>query len=75
MAMERPVLMFDRQRLAEDMAAKGWDIKDLARSADISNRTVYRFLNGEIQTIRTVKKLASALGYSVRRYLRQKAAA
>ena len=57
------------------MASKGWDIKDLARSADISNRTVYRFLNGEIQTIRTVKKLATALGYSVRRYLRQKAAA
>lgn len=55
--------------MAEDMAIKGWTKLDLAKRADVSDMTVIRFLRGERQTGRTAKKLASALGYSVRRYL------
>ena len=52
-----------------DLAAKGWLPTDLARAAGVSDMTVSRFLNGARQNPRTVKKLAEALGYSVRRYL------
>ena len=55
--------------MAEDMAAKGWLQTDLARQAETSHMTVGRFLRGDHQTNRTAKKLAKALGYSVRRYL------
>ena len=60
---------FDAQRMAEDMALKGWNKLDLANAAGVSDMTVIRFLRGESQTAPTAKKLARALGYSVRRYL------
>ena len=62
-------MQFDAQRMAEDMALRGWSKVDLADEADVSDMTVIRFLRGERQTARTAKKLAGALGYSVRRYL------
>jgi len=55
--------------LKTDIAAKGWLPTDLARRAKVSDMTVSRFLTGERRTARTAKKLATALGYSVRRYL------
>ncbi len=67
---------FDIVLLAEDIALRGWLPADLARKAEVSHMAVYRFLDGRHQTPRTAKKLADALGYSVRRYLiRSKAVA
>ena len=60
---------YDVARLQDDMAAKGWMAIDLARKAKVSHMTVSRFLSGERQTARMAKRLAEALGYSVRRYL------
>lgn len=51
------------------MAAKGFIKKDLAARARVSPMVVTRFLSGERQTARAAKKLAAALGYSVRRYI------
>lgn len=62
-------MRYDVQLLAEDMAIKGWNNKTLGLRADLSDMTVIRFLRGDHQTAGTAKKLASALGYSVRRYL------
>lgn len=62
-------LRFNGRLAAEDMAAKGLDIQDLANRSGLSQRTVYRFLNDEVQTIQSARRIASALGYSVRRYL------
>jgi len=62
-------VQFDSQRMAEDMALKGWTKLELAKRARVADMTVIRFLRGERQTAPTAKKLARALGYSVRRYL------
>lgn len=64
----RPV-EFNAQLMAEDMAAKGWTKLELANRAGVADMTVIRFLRGESQTAPTAKKLAKALGHSVRRYL------
>lgn len=65
-----PSVRFNAQLMAEDMAERGWEIKDLvARTDDVSQRTAYRFLSGELQTVRTGKALAKALGRSLGRYL------
>jgi transcriptional regulator with XRE-family HTH domain len=60
---------FHAQLMAEDMALKGWTKLDLATEAGVSDMTVIRFLRGERQTAPTAKKLAAALGRSVKRYL------
>lgn len=60
---------FDTELMAEDLARKGWLPIDLASKAGVAPSTVGRFLNGEFQTARTAKRLADALGYSVRRYI------
>lgn len=65
----RPVVTYDTALLAQDMAVKGWLDKDLAREADVADRTVARFLTGQIQTAKTLKKLARALGRSTSRYI------
>jgi transcriptional regulator with XRE-family HTH domain len=59
---------YDVAKLRDDMEARGWLPMDLARHADVSHMTVSRFLKGEFQTARTAKKLADALGRSLRRY-------
>lgn len=60
---------FDVVLMADDLARLGWFPVDLARRADVSHMTVSRFLHREVQTARTAKKLAEALGFSVSRYL------
>lgn len=62
-------MTFNGQLMAEDMASRGWQRKDLARRGRTSAMTVGRFLSGEFQTPRTAKKLAKALGHDVERYL------
>jgi transcriptional regulator with XRE-family HTH domain len=63
------VVTFNTALMREDTAAKGWLPTDLARRAGVADMTVSRFLRGERQTPRVAKKLATALGKSVRRYL------
>lgn len=63
----RPV--YNPVRVAEDLAAKGWTINDLARAANVHAATIHRFLKGTVQTTKTAARIAAALGYSPRRYL------
>lgn len=76
MTMSR--IQFDGDRLAEDLALRGWTARRLAAQCDppVAVSTVTRFLNGQSQTAQMAKRFADALGYSVRRYLisRRKAA-
>jgi len=68
--MSQPQVKYNRQLLAEDMAAMGWTKRDLALRAGVSDMTVIRFLRGDHQhTGPTMKKLATALGWDVRRYI------
>lgn len=60
---------WDVRQMEHDIDAKGWQPADLADRAGVARSTVSRFLGGDFQTARTAKKLAEALGYSVRRYL------
>jgi plasmid maintenance system antidote protein VapI len=60
---------FDVDLMRRDMAERGWQPTDMAHKADVAVSTVTRFLRREYQTPRTAKKLAKALGRSVRRYL------
>jgi transcriptional regulator with XRE-family HTH domain len=62
-------VQYDIQRMAEDMALKGWTRQDLAAHAGVSGMTVTNFFSGKSVRPPTVKKLASALGYTVKRYL------
>jgi plasmid maintenance system antidote protein VapI len=66
---ERPQPRYNALLLAEDMGARGWMPQDLARTADVSDRTVQRFLRNEFQTAKMAGRLARALGFSPRRYL------
>ena len=69
MQTDREALSYDIERMKVDLAEKGWLQTDLARVARVSDMTITRFFRGEQQTARTAKKLAEALGYTVRRYL------
>lgn len=64
-----PTVRFNAQLMAEDMTVKGLNKLELAQRARVADMTVIRFLRGERQTGKTARKLAKALGYSVRRYL------
>jgi transcriptional regulator with XRE-family HTH domain len=64
-----PKIAYDTQRLAEDMAERGWTMQEFARRAGTADMTVARFLRGERQTAKTCKALATAMGYSPRRYI------
>jgi transcriptional regulator with XRE-family HTH domain len=52
----------------DDMALKGWMPTDLARESGLSNMTISRFLSAEVQTAPTAKRIAEALGRSIKRY-------
>ena len=67
--MTRQCVSFDVVKMRHHMAAKGWEAKDLAAAADVSEMTVSRFLRGETQTVKTARKLALALGRTPRAYL------
>lgn len=69
METRSPVVRYDTQLMAEDMAVNGWTKVILSRKARVADMTVIRFLRGEQQTAPTAKKLAKALGHSVRRYI------
>lgn len=60
---------YDVARMRDDIAGRGWLPTDLARAARVSDMTVSRFLRRERQTAKTAKKLAEAMGFSIRRYL------
>lgn len=51
------------------MTAHGWNAQELARQAGTSPKTINRFLDGSVQTTKTAKKIATAMGYAVKRYL------
>lgn len=59
---------YNVELIRDDMTLKGWLPTDLAREAKVSDMTISRFLSGETQTAPTAKKIAGALGRSVRRY-------
>lgn len=61
-------IVFDGQRVLEDAADRGWSQTDLARHAEVSDAAISRFISGEYQTPGIAKNIASALGYSIRRY-------
>lgn len=67
--MSNNPLSYDVARMREDMALRGWRATDLAKRSKLTDTSVSRFLRGEAQSAPTAKKLARALGYSVRRYL------
>lgn len=66
--MTKPKPRFNAERIVADMALKAWNNSDLARATGLATRTIDRFLTGETQTPKTAGKIASALGYTVRRY-------
>jgi hypothetical protein len=68
------LIKFDAERLASDVASRGWLPRDLARAAGVSDMTVSRILNGTRCNPRTWDRVAKAMGYSVRRYLRREVA-
>ena len=63
----KPKPKFSVERVAADMALRGWNETDLARAAGLSSRTIGRFLSGQ-QTAKAAGRIAVALGYSLRRY-------
>lgn len=67
--MSKPTVRYDVHRMVTDMAARGWQATDLARVAGVSDKAVSRFLRSEIQTAPMAMKFATALGYTVKRYL------
>jgi transcriptional regulator with XRE-family HTH domain len=61
---------FNAQLMSDDMALKGWTRAELARRAGVADMTVLRFFGGRQNlTPPTAKKLASALGRNIGRYL------
>ena len=63
----KPKPRFKVERVAADMALRGWNDTQLAQAAGLSARTVGRFLSGQ-QTAKTAERIATALGYSIKRY-------
>lgn len=70
MQTDSPVIHFDTQLMAEDLAAKGWLRAELARRAKVSDASCYRFFQGRQRTATVAKKLAKALGQKPERYIR-----
>lgn len=64
--------LFDVDKLARDMASRGWLAPDLARAAGVAAWTVHRALNGDRMNPRTWDRLARAMGHTAKRYLMPK---
>lgn len=66
-----PRVAYNGQLMAEDAASKGWGPRELASLANgaLSQRTVYRFLSNEVQTVATATVLAGLLDKPVERYI------
>lgn len=69
MATHTEPVRYDVSRILTDMAEKGWLATHLAQHSGLSGMTIGRFLSGHTQTAPTAKKIAAALGRSVRRYI------
>lgn len=65
----RPRPCWNVALLTADMTLRGWNAQDFARRARIAPKTVNRFLDESVQTTKTAKKLARALGHPLDRYL------
>lgn len=65
----RKRLAYDTDRLMQDMARKGWELKDLASAAGVSHMTISRFLRDECQTVKTAKRISLAMGRAPGYYL------
>lgn len=74
-SIARSRITYDIDRILEDMSEKGWMNTDLAKEAGVSDMVISRFLRGERQTPRALKKIASALGKSTKRYIARRATA
>ncbi len=59
---------FNVERIAADIALRGWNQSDLARAAGRGVGTIHRFMTGDTQTSKVAADIAKALGYTVRRY-------
>lgn len=55
--------------MERDAAERGWMRTDLARAAGVSDATLSHAWRGGSATAKTVRKVATALGRPVRRYL------
>jgi transcriptional regulator with XRE-family HTH domain len=63
----RPRPRFNTTLIGADMALKGWNGRDLARRARVSDMTISRFFAGE-QSPKTAGRIARALGQTIERY-------
>jgi hypothetical protein len=70
---QEPVVEFNRQLMAEDAAAKGFNKLLWSRKAKVADMSVIRFLRGESVSPVLVAKLAKALNRPVERYIVRKA--
>ncbi len=61
---------YDVDRMELDMVLRGWSRLELARQSGLSSPTVYRYFSGDCQSAKTTAKIAAALGYPVRRYIK-----
>lgn len=71
--MYSPIVMniwFDVSLMKVDAVERGLTGTALAKKAKVSQMAVSRFLRGQSKSPTTAKKLANALGFEVRRYLR-----
>lgn len=59
--------IYNVELLKRDLAARGLQPTDLADLAGLSRPTVSRFLSGQVQTAKTARKVAQALGYTTPR--------
>lgn len=66
---------YDVARMLDDMADLGLQPAEVARRAGLHKSTVSRFLDGDFRTAPTAKRIAEALGHSVRRYVIRRAVA
>ena len=62
-------IYFDVDQVRIDVALKGMNQSDLAKRARLSRMTISRFLSGQNKSPSTAKKVARALGQTVKRYL------
>ena len=54
---------FDGERLTNEIARRQQSVPEFARDANISRLAVYRAMTGGKANVRTLGKLAAALGY------------
>lgn len=67
-----PTVEYNRQLLAEDAAAKGFDKQAWALAAEVSDMSVIRLLRGDRVGPVTVAKIVAPLGHPVERYIVRK---